>query len=388
MWDDGDDLFSEPRAPYPHARDVLMLRAHDAGAGVLLVAAGRSAEAQAVVESGWCRDLTVSPHERRARGPQVHASDSPATARQDPTGGAARIPMAAAQLLRSALETGPVLVSVARSGYRLALSCQSCRTRARCPRCTGPLQQPSSDASPQCAWCAAQVHPWACALCAGTGLRAPLVGERRTAEELGRALPGVVIRSSGGAHVLVGVDARPQVVVATPGAEPVAAGGYAAAVVLDADLALSRPDLRVTEESFRRWSNVVALVRPGAAGGQVMLVGDARHPAVQALIRADPAGLAARELADRRAARLPPAVRLATITGPAEDIATVGAGRWPEPSDVLGPVPLDDGAARLIIRVPRRQAGQLAGTLKTLAATRSAAKLSALRIQVDPVDIA
>jgi primosomal protein N' (replication factor Y) len=168
----------------------------------------------------------------------------------------------------------------------------------------------------------------------------------------------------------------------------VAAGGYAAAVVLDADLALSRPDLRVTEETFRRWSNVVALVRPGASGGQVMLVGDARHPAVQALVRADPAGLAARELADRRAARLPPAVRLATITGPADDVARVAADRWPDPSDVLGPVPLDDGAARLVIRVPRRQAGRLASSLKTLASTRSAAKLPALRIQMDPVDIA
>jgi primosomal protein N' (replication factor Y) len=388
MWDDGDDLFSEPRAPYPHARDVLLLRAHDAEAAVLLVAAGRSAEAQAVVESGWCRDLAVPPHERRTRGPQVHTSDSPATARRDPAGGSARIPIAAAQLLRAAVDNGPVLVSVARSGYRLALSCQSCRTRARCPRCTGPLAQPRGDAPPQCTWCATQVQPWRCPVCDGTSLRAPVVGEQRTAEELGRALPGVVIRSSGGAHVLTGVDARPQIVVATPGAEPVAAGGYAAAVVLDADLALSRPDLRVTEETFRRWSNVVALVRPGASGGQVMLVGDARHPAVQALVRADPAGLAARELADRRAARLPPAVRLATITGPADDVARVAADRWPDPSDVLGPVPLDDGAARLVIRVPRRQAGRLASSLKTLASTRSAAKLPALRIQMDPVDIA
>ncbi len=27
MWDDGDDLYAEPRAPYPHAREVLLLRA-------------------------------------------------------------------------------------------------------------------------------------------------------------------------------------------------------------------------------------------------------------------------------------------------------------------------------------------------------------------------
>ena len=28
VWDDGDDTLSEPRAPYPHAREVAMLRAH------------------------------------------------------------------------------------------------------------------------------------------------------------------------------------------------------------------------------------------------------------------------------------------------------------------------------------------------------------------------
>ena len=32
LWDDGDDLHAEPRAPYPHAREVLALRAHRAGA--------------------------------------------------------------------------------------------------------------------------------------------------------------------------------------------------------------------------------------------------------------------------------------------------------------------------------------------------------------------
>ena len=32
LWDDGDDLHAEPRAPYPHAREVLVLRAHRTGA--------------------------------------------------------------------------------------------------------------------------------------------------------------------------------------------------------------------------------------------------------------------------------------------------------------------------------------------------------------------
>ena len=33
VWDDGDDLHAEPRAPYPHAREVLLLRAASASGG-------------------------------------------------------------------------------------------------------------------------------------------------------------------------------------------------------------------------------------------------------------------------------------------------------------------------------------------------------------------
>ena len=36
LWDDGDDLHAERRAPYPHAREVLALRAHRQGAAALI----------------------------------------------------------------------------------------------------------------------------------------------------------------------------------------------------------------------------------------------------------------------------------------------------------------------------------------------------------------
>ena len=88
--------------------------------------------------------------------------------------------------------------------------------------------------------------------------------------------------------------------VATPGAEPTAAGGYAAAVLLDTWLTLSVPGLRAAEEALRRWMRVAALVRPPADGGRVVAVGDPSAPALQALVRWDRTGFAARELAERR----------------------------------------------------------------------------------------
>ena len=52
LWDDGDDLHAEPRAPYPNAREVLALRAHRAGAAALIGGFSRTAELTQLVASG------------------------------------------------------------------------------------------------------------------------------------------------------------------------------------------------------------------------------------------------------------------------------------------------------------------------------------------------
>jgi primosomal protein N' (replication factor Y) len=211
------------------------------------------------------------------------------------------------------------------------------------------------------------------------------VGEARTAEELGRTFAGTVVRTSGGARVLAEVDDAPAIVVATPGAEPVAAGGYAAVVLLDTWLLLGLAQLRTEEEALRRWSNAVALVRPG---GRAVVVGDPTHPAVQALVRWDPGGFAAREAAQRREAHLPPASRLATVTGDpgaVDDALTLLD--LPAGAEVLGPVPLaspDSQESRAVVRVPRARGLHLSRALVEVQRVRSARKLDAVRIQVDP----
>jgi primosomal protein N' (replication factor Y) len=124
----------------------------------------------------------------------------------------------------------------------------------------------------------------------------------------------------------------------------------------------------------------------------VILVGSPSAPPVQALVRSDPVGFAARELAERRSARLPPAVRLATVTGPPDEVATLLDESWPDPSDVLGPVPtdavpIDDGDVRLVIRVPRRLGPALSSALQRIQSQRSARKAPALRIRIDPYEL-
>jgi primosomal protein N' (replication factor Y) len=385
IWDDGDDLYDEPRAPYAHSRDVLVLRASLARSALLLGGFARTAEAQQLVESGWAHEIAAERSVLRSVAPRVVATGDDVEQARDPAAAAARLPSLAWRTTRAALEAGtPVLVQVPRRGYVPALACVRDRTPARCVTCAGPLGAPAHDAAAHCRWCGRPAGDWRCPNCGGRALRAVVVGAGRTAEELGRAFPGTSVRTSGGDRVLADVPARPELVVATPGAEPIADGGYGAALLLDGWALLSRADLRAGEEAVRRWMAAAALVRPG---GTVVVGADAGVAAVQALVRWDPAGFAARELADRAELGFPPAVRMASLTGTATAVADLlAAAELPPNAQVIGPVPADKGAERILLRVPRPQGAALASALKTAAAARSARKApDPVRIVLDPL---
>ncbi|GAA0931146.1 hypothetical protein GCM10009560_36030 [Nonomuraea longicatena] len=218
-------------------------------------------------------------------------------------------------------------------------------------------------------------------------MRAMVVGARRTAEELGRAFPSVPVKTSGRDGVLATVGPARALVVATPGAEPVPEGGYAAAVLLDGWALLGRADLRAGEESVRRWMNAAALLRPAA---ELVVLADMALPAVQALLRWDPVTYAERELADRAELGFPPAVRMATLTGTASAVRQMlEETRLPAEAQVLGPVPVDEsGQERAMIRVPRTGGAALAAALKGASGVRAARKAAeVVRVSVDPLDL-
>lgn len=405
VWDDGDDLHQEPRAPYPHTREVLLLRAQEEDAAVLVGGFARTVEAEYLLRSGWAVELAADRATLRAAAPRVSipgATD--VELGRDPFARSARLPRQAHDAIREALAEGPVLVQTPRHGYVTSLACERCRAPARCTRCTGPLHLPSAHQQPVCRWCGAEHRGWSCPECGGRGLRAPVVGDLRTAEEIGRAFPAVGVRVSAGDRVLAAVPPRPGIVVATPGAEPVVEGGYACVALLDTWLMLARPDLRTAEESLRRWMNAAALARPAEQGGRVVAVGAPSEPALQALVRWDPGGFARREMEDRQSAHLPPASRLVTMTGEAEAVeSALQMLRLPEGAEVLGPVPSRGGGrgapgavggaepaavgeqVRAVVRVPRAAGADLSRALGELQALRDARKLPAVRVQVDPV---
>ncbi len=395
VWDDGDDLYAEPRAPYCHTRDVLLLRSRQTGCAAIVAGHARSAEAQYLLRTGWAREVVGPRDTVRTR---VAVSVSGATdfdLQRDPMARSSRLPQEAHQAIAAGLRSGPVLVQTPRAGYATRLACDRCRTPAACAVCVGPLRITSSGAVPSCAWCGTDAPGWTCPECGGHGLRAPVLGDRRTAEELGRAFPGTPVRTSSGDRVLPRVGADPAIVVATPGAEPIADGGYATVALLDTWLLLARSDLRADEEAVRRWSNAAALVRPVPDGGRVVVVGDPGAAGVQALVRWDPGGYAERLIAERLSAHLPPASRLATLTASPAVLEEVEAALGlPPAAEVLGPVPLphegtdragDDDLARLVLRVPRAEGPALSAALADLQRGRSARKQPHVRVEVDPI---
>ncbi|MGB6183469.1 MAG: primosome assembly protein PriA, partial [Rhodococcus sp. (in: high G+C Gram-positive bacteria)] len=303
-----------------------------------------------------------------------------------------------------------VLVQVPRRGYVPSLACSKCRTPARCRRCHGPLALPSTPGAdgagaPTCKWCGKSDPGFSCPTCGSRALRAVVVGAGRTAEELGRAFSGVTVRQSGGSAVLDTVPAGPAIVVSTVGAEPVADGGYGAALLLDGWALLGRADLRASEHTLRRWMAAATLVRPASDGGEVVVVADSSLPTVQALVRWDPVGHAATELAERAEVGFPPAVHIAAVDGTTESLrALLESARLPDDAVTLGPVDLPAGerlpfgseidadpataVERMLVRVPRSSGAALSRSLGEARAVVGARKTaSALRIQVDPLRI-
>ncbi|WP_373320787.1 primosomal protein N' [Rhizocola hellebori] len=389
IWDDGDDVHAEPRAPYPHARQVLLSRAQAAEAAALVGGYSRTAEAQQLLSTGWAKEVAATRETVRLAAPQVQPADDTQLAR-DPAAASARLPSLAWNAAREALKAGaPVLVQVPRRGYVPAVSCQECRERARCQHCSGPLTLSGSGAMASCRWCARPAADYVCPACGGRRLRAAIVGVRRTAEELGRALPGVTVWTSGGEKVLDHIPPGPALVLATPGAEPVVEQGYGAVLLLDAWALLTRADLRAGEETARRWFAAAALAKPAAQGGKVVVVADGSLAPVQALIRWDAGWLAQRELAERRSLGFPPVAQLASLTGSAAAVAEMleEAG-MPEGAEVLGPLPVGQDQERMLVRVRRSAGPALARALHEASGVRSARKAADMvRVQLDPQEL-
>ena len=338
MWDDGDPVLAEPLAPYVHARDAALVRAEQSGAGLFFAAHARSAEVERLVRIGYVGGQVNPPRRTRV----FHADASVA-----PDAFAGRVPDFAAKTIREGLRTGPVLVQVATPGYAPVSVCSDCGDLARCTSCGGPIGFRVAGRA-ACRWCGQHAGGWACVGCGGNRLAERGMGSARTVEQFERQFRGFRVILSDGDHPRDRVDARPAIIVATRGAEPLAAGGYRAVVLLDAERLLSLENLRAGEDCLRWWENAAALAAPDG----LCLMASGGGPVVGAFVTGRIDEWLHSELRDRHTLHYPPAVRVASVTGgPAEVDRAIAALHAPDRLtgvEVLGPAPVaaHDPAAR------------------------------------------
>ena len=385
VWDDWNSSLYDPQAPYWNARDVAVLRSQQQDTALLIV--GSSVSTDAVALMPWLAHVSRSKEDSRNNWPRVRSAFDDTY--KDTIGKPVRIPPLAFQVTQKALAVGPVLFLTSRAGYMPRLACDTCRTLASCSKCSGPLMTSRRSSLPTCFYCGHQEQAWQCERCKGVSLRANQIGSERTAEELGRAFPGIPVRSSSGDRIVRTIDARPSIVVATPGAVPDVPGGYAAAIILDGNAMLARPDLRASEDAFTKWMEAVAHVRPD---GEAVIVADSEHPAVQGVIRNDPVGFASRENQSRAEVSLPPEVRLIALSGSQADIDdlldVVRQSIDIDSAQIRGPVPMAAAQIRYLVSCSKAQAPAIVAAFTAATAVRSAKhKGSPVNIKIDPRDI-
>lgn len=400
VWDPTSDHLIEPRNPYFHVHTVAQLRATQHRARLVLASTSRSIEIQQLVASGHLSQIGVDRNIRHKLAPRVVATADSFHAERDPLAQIARIPHLAHQTAREALDgkhghPGPVLVQVARAGFIPGLFCARCQESARCRHCAGPLSYSDRIAVQRheatCRWCGIKERHFRCPHCGSNQLRAGARGIHRTADELGRAFPMTPVLSSSADHLLVKVEDRPALVIATPGAEPVAPKGYAAALLLDGDAQLQREGLNVPETVLGHWMRAATLVRAATDGGVVVVTAE-YDDAVASLVQMNPIAWANRQLTQRQQLGLPPAVRVAELLGPLTEvqrmIRNAALPYHAAESPWIGPVAVDEQSHRALLFFPDHVATDVVATLKTTRAQLSARGDSAgIRLRIDPTDV-
>ncbi|MCF2588011.1 primosomal protein N' [Brevibacterium sp. UCMA 11752] len=379
-FDDSNPNYLDQHAPYPHAREVCLLRSTIDATGLLFVSTDRSAEIQRLVEVGWLRDATPTGPERREGAPRVYVPDE----ERDPFAWQ-RIPSRAWQLMRAALRpgakdtnaVGPVLVQVPRAGYYPVFACARCQEVARCPQCSATLTTQSEVGPFACRSCGYHSDTFSCGRCRSNQVRSIVRGRGRTVEELRKAMPGIEILESGGDDIPVAIDDSPRIVVATTGAEPYALGGYACAILLDS--LWPGPWMRSTDEGVSRRLRAAVLVRSRTAGGVVYL-GDNDETIRNTVTTFDPVTTMSRALGDRLDLGFPPYRRIVELTGAGTDIDAVIAA-VPDLTELIRD---SDGDEQKAVAAYPIAAGDTVGeALAHQIASRSAKKLPQVRVRID-----
>ena len=293
--------------------------------------------------------------------------------------------------IKKALKNGPVLFIAPRKGYGNALLCAHCRNVAAC-ECGGRLSVSAKGKAPSCVHCGNSFPAWKCSFCSRDKQYLAGRGIERAAEEISRAFPNIPVVISAGDVIKDWIEAKPALVLATPGAQPQVVGGYAAVVILEGLRFFAHTDLRTQERARELFLETSSLISPE---GLVLLVIDDSHPIVPAIARWNAAPLLKRELSERLELKLPPSVFSVVLVMDqvisiqiANGLRKAAAeGRIPPSSCVYGPTEIAKGQVKIVIHADKKDARALTESMHELQRRRSIAKKELFTLRVEPYSL-
>ncbi len=340
--DESDPLLEEPHTPYVHARDAAVVRNSIEGGRLVFASITPSVEVTRFVELGFVEPNVTKP----SRSTVMLAND----VSDDGYASRARIPSSGWKVLREALERGPVLVQVSRPGFTPQVVCAACRTPHRCGTCRSLLSG-NRDGTVLCRVCGLTPIGLKCAHCSGRETAWSGVGSVRTADELGRAFPGVPVVVADGEHRALEVTRRASLVIATRGAEPIVSGGYEAVLIVDGDKELQRPGLRTSENCLRWWGHAASL----AADGATVVLANVDGAFASLFASNQWETIIETELRERRALGFPPATRAIAVRGSIKDLQSVRELDEVSGHRIMGPAK-DGDSFRIVVLADYRTA--------------------------------
>ena len=388
-----------------NARDMAVVRAHLAGFAVVLSSATPSIESRVNADAGRYQRIVLADRYSDAKLPDIVAVDM---RDNPPERGRFLAPPLVTALAETLAHGEQALLFLNRRGYAPLTLCRRCGHRFHCRNCSTWLVEHRFRGILMCHHCGhSETRPEACPNCeAEDSLVACGPGVERLAEEVKERFPEarIVVMSSdivGGVKRLrleLQAIAKGEVDVVI-GTQLVAKGHNFPLLkfvgVVDGDLGLARGDLRAAERTFQLLSQVTG--RAGRSGGSsraLLQTFAADHPVMRAIVAGDRDAFYAKEIAERRAAQLPPFGRLAGIVVSAPERGRAQshaaglrriAPRAPD-IEVLGPAEAPLAVIRgrhrfrLLVQAPR--AADLQGWLRSWLAIAPPPR-GGIRVQVD-----
>jgi primosomal protein N' (replication factor Y) (superfamily II helicase) len=321
-----DDSFKQQEGVRYHARDLAVWRARRRAVPIVLGSATPSLETWSHARAGRYATLTLAERaDVRARAPDIRFAPVRSPGTRDGLSPALREALAAA-LAREE----QALLFINRRGFAPSLKCAACTWESQCTRCAARLVVHRQPDRLRCHHCGHIGRiPRACPECGNVDLLPLGFGTQRLEQSIRAAFPAARVArvdrdTTRGKEafdtVRRQVEAREIDVLV--GTQMLAKGHdfprLTLVGVLGADNALYSADFRATEKLAALLMQVSGRAGRAELPGTVVVQTDfPEHAVYRALARQDYAGFADDLLAERRAAQLPPASRVALLVAEA-----------------------------------------------------------------------